>query len=244
MYKPFFAIIVLLGLGGPAQAHQIWIEQADGQNAAVRFGEFSENLREVSPGLLDKFGKVTATLISATGETTFEATKAADGFTLPFAAKAGDIIVAADANYPLYVWKQHGKDIRNWYYPAARFITGVAAQPPKLVLDLVPAGGEGQFRLVFKNEPRPKTKVTLTTPSGWSKEAHSDDQGLVSFDMPWKGVYVAEVSVNDAVAGERRGAGGPESYDAVSYATTVTYVKPQGLDPIPPGPPAKPAVPK
>ena len=35
------------------------------------------------------------------------------------------------------------------------------------------------------------------TESGWSKEAHTDEQGLVKFDMPWKGTYVAEVSFND-----------------------------------------------
>ena len=44
------------------------------------------------------------------------------------------------------------------------------------------------------------------TESGWSKEAHTDEQGLVKFDMPWKGIYVAEVSFNDRTAGERAGA--------------------------------------
>jgi hypothetical protein len=68
MTKRFIALIALLGAVTPAQAHQIWIEQAEGQNAVVRFGEYGENLREASPGLLDKFAKVTATLISAKGE--------------------------------------------------------------------------------------------------------------------------------------------------------------------------------
>ncbi|MCG6203214.1 DUF4198 domain-containing protein [Rhodopseudomonas sp. HC1] len=240
MNKLSLTIVALLGTALPAQAHQIWIEQADGKNAVVRFGEFGENLREASPGLLDKFGKVTATLLSAKGEQKADATKTADGFTLPFAASAGEALVAEDANYPLYTWKQQDKDVRNWFYPAARFITGSAAQPPKLVLDLVPTGQPGQFKLVFKDQPKPKTKVTLTTQSGWAKEEHSDAQGLVSFEMPWKGTYVAEVSVNDKTAGERGG----EKYDAVSYATSVTFVQADGLPPIPAGPPAKPAAPK
>ena len=240
MTKLFIAVIALLGVVTPVQAHQVWIEQSDAQNAVVRFGEFGENLREVSPGLLDKFGKVTGTLISSKGEQKSGATKTANGFTLPFKAAAGDSIVAEDASYPLYTWKQQDKEVTNWFYPAARFITGFAAQQPKLVLDLVPTGQEGQFKLFFKDQPKAKTKVTLVTASGWSKEGHTDEQGLVKFDMPWKGTYVAEVSLNDRSAGERKGTSGTEKYDAVSYATTVTYVNANGLVQIPAGPPATP----
>jgi uncharacterized GH25 family protein len=240
MTKLSIAVIALLGALTPVQAHQIWIEQPEGQKAVVRFGEFGQNLREVSPGLLDKFAKPTATLISPKGEQKSDATKTATGFTLPFSAAHGDGLVAEDASYPLYTWKQQGKDVISWYYPAARLVTSFAAQQPKLVLDLVPAGQAGQFKLVFKDQPKAKTKVTLVTESGWSKEAHTDEQGLVKFDMPWKGVYVAEVSFTDRNAGERAGTSGAEKYDSVSYTTTATYVNASGLAPIPADPPATP----
>lgn len=240
MMKLSLAAIALMGAVTAAQAHQIWIEQPDGQNAVVRFGEFGENLREASPGLLDKFGKPTGTLLSARGEQKADATKSADGFALPFKAAAGDGIVAEDASYPLYTWKQSDKEVRNWFFPAARLITGFAALEPKLALDLVPTGKEGEFKLTFKNQPKAKTKVTLVTQSGWAKEGHTDEQGLVRFEMPWKGTYVAEVSFNDRNAGERAGANGPEKYDAVSYATALTYVKADGIAPIAAAAPATP----
>jgi len=240
MTKFSIAVIALLGAMTPVQAHQIWIEQPDGQNAVIRFGEFGENLREVSPGLLDKFAKPVGTLMSAKDDKKSDATKTANGFTLPFRAASGESILAEDASYPLYTWKQQDKSTTNWFYPAARFITGFAAQSPKLVLDLVPTGQDGQFKLFFKNEPKAKTKVTLVTQSGWSKEGHTDEQGLVKFDMPWKGIYVAEVSFNERTAGERMGANGAEKYDGVSYVTTVTYVHDSGLAPVPPAPPATP----
>ena len=241
MTKRFIALVALLLAAPFAHAHQIWIEQAEGQNAVVRFGEFGENLREASPGLLDKFAKVTGTLLSAKGEQTSDASKTTNGFTLPFSAAQGDGIVAQDANYPLYTWKQQGKDTTNWFYPAARYITGFTAQQARLPLDLVPTGEEGQFKLLFKEQPKAKTKVTLVTESGWSKEAHTDEQGLVKFDMPWKGTYVVEVSFNDRTPGERAGTSGTEKYDGVSYATTVTFVHAKGLAPILAGPPATPA---
>lgn len=240
MTKLPIALTALLSLSVPAQAHQIWLEQADGRSAAIRFGEFGENLREASPGLLDKFVKPTGTLVSATGETVAPASKGADGFTLPFRAESGDSIVAEDALYPLYASKQAGKDTLNRYYPAARLVTSFAEQQPKLTLDLVPTGEPGRLKLVFKGQPRPKTKVTLVTQSGWSKEAQTDEKGLVSFDMPWSGTYVAEVSVNEQSGGERAGAQGPETFEATSYATTLTYVSATGLPPIPAGPPAAP----
>jgi len=117
MTKLALAAIALLATATTAQAHQIWIEQADGQNAVVRFGEFGENLREASPGLLDKFAKVTGTLVATKGEQKSDATKTAGGFTLPFKAATGDSIVAEDASYPLYQSKQQDKPITGWYYP-------------------------------------------------------------------------------------------------------------------------------
>ena len=41
MINRFIAVIALLGVVTPVQAHQIWIEQSEGQNAVVRFGELA-----------------------------------------------------------------------------------------------------------------------------------------------------------------------------------------------------------
>lgn len=233
-------LLALLGLAVPAEAHQIWIEQPDGGNAVIRFGEFGENLREASPGLLDKFVRPAATLVAAKGERQADGARTADGFALPFRAATGDSIVAEEAGYPLYTWKDGGREAVGWYRPAARLITGFAEQQPRLVLDLVPAGQPGRFRLFFKGEPKAKTKVTLVTQSGWIREDRTDEQGFVQFDLPWKGPYVAEVSFTDRNPGERPGANGPEKYDGVSYVTTTAYVSPEGLPPLPAGPPASP----
>ena len=47
------AAIAALSFAGSASAHHLWLE-ADGQGARLYFGEFDENLREASPGLLDR----------------------------------------------------------------------------------------------------------------------------------------------------------------------------------------------
>lgn len=236
MKHTFTAVLALLGLATAAQAHQIWLEQPAGQRAMIRFGEFGDNLREASPGLLDKFVKPTGTLVSPQGEKMGDGTKTADGFMLPFQAGPGETIVAEDANYPLFTMKQGEKETKSWFRPGARLITSFAAQTPKLDLDIVPTGSPGEFKVVLKGQPLPKSKVSLVTQSGWAKEAHTDAQGVVKFDMPWQGTYVAEASHTDRTPGER----GTDRYDGVSYVTTLTYVKADGVAPIPAGPAAKP----
>lgn len=232
---------LLLASAGAAQAHQIWIEQAAGQERAiVRFGEFGDNLRETSPGLLDKFGQVKAILLNGKGDTVVDATKGKDGYALPFRAAGGESIVAEDAAYPLYNTKQGDKQLTNWYRPAARLVTGHVALAPKLLLDLVPTGEAGKFKVFFRGQPLPKAKVSLVTQSGWAKEQHADEQGLVSFDLPWQGQYVAEVAHDDRTPGERPGAKGAEKYDGVHYVTSLTVLSASGAEAIPAGPAATP----
>jgi len=241
MLKKTLLSLTLAALAASAHAHQIWLEQPTKGNAVIRFGEFGENLREASPGSLDKFVKPTATLVSARGEDqSADASKTASGFVLPFAAKAGQSIVAEDASFPLRKFKQGDKDVTSWYHPAARLITGFAEQAPRLALDITPTGKAGEFKLTFKGQPLPKAKVVLVTQSGWAKEGLTDEQGLVQFDMPWQGQYVAEISHIERAPGERPGANGPEKYDGINHVTTLTYVKPDGVAPIPAGPAAAP----
>ena len=54
--------------------------------------------------------------------------------------------------------------------------------------------------------------------------------------LPWRGPYVFEVQHNDRTPGKR----GDEAYDQASYVTSLTVVQPQGVEPLPALPPAKP----
>src|ERR1044072_2844379 len=49
----FLAALLSFGRVGPAAPHTIWVER-EGDGARIYFGEFDENLREASPGLLDR----------------------------------------------------------------------------------------------------------------------------------------------------------------------------------------------
>lgn len=221
-------LMSLLFQTGIANAHQVWIEQ-DGSKATLQFGEFGDNLRETSPGLLDKFVAPTAKLIGKKGEQSLTMNKTPNGFVLSGTAAQGESLVAEEASYPVIESKHDGKSSRLIWTPAARYITDFAEQQPKLTFDIVPTGKPGQFKVVYKGQPVSKVKIAAVIPSGWSKEATTDEQGMVSFEMPWRGEYVLEGHYNDKTAGQRDG----KSYDTASFVTSLSFTLPDGIAAVP-----------
>ncbi|MES2950120.1 MAG: DUF4198 domain-containing protein [Pseudomonadota bacterium] len=231
-FKTIAAISSLLLLGTTAQAHQVWLEQ-DGKEAKLYFGEFGDNLRETSPGLLDKFVKPTGQKLSSKGSEPLLVSKAANGFALAGRAAPGESLVAEEAAYPISERKQGDKVTRSLYQPAARLVTDQAQQQPRLALDLVPTGqgkdGRVEVQAFYKNQPLGKAKVMVVTASGWAQEHRTDEQGKLSVGLPWQGTYVLELSHADATAGER----GAEKYDRANYVTSLTLELAMGLPALP-----------
>ncbi|KQR49950.1 DUF4198 domain-containing protein [Acidovorax sp. Leaf160] len=226
-FHPLFSGLVLAALAGTAQAHQVWIE-ASGTQAQLHFGEYADNLRETSPGSLDKFEGVPVLAQQSAGQTqqvSGQRTANAFVYQLPAGAGAGDTLFA-EAPYPLIDRSKGGKPALLWR-PAARWVAGlgkpVAATAP---LDVVPTGRAGELRVVFNGQPLPKTQVTLVAPSGWAREAQTGADGTVQFALPWKGQYVAEVKHSDPTAGERNGA----KFGETSYITTLTFAQADGME--------------
>lgn len=87
------ATFVLASLG-TAQAHQVWLENNGGQ-AQLFFGEFNDNLRETSPGALDKF-LATPTLAqqTASGTQQLSGQRNATGFSYNAASQAQTLLPA------------------------------------------------------------------------------------------------------------------------------------------------------
>lgn len=214
-----------------AQAHHVWLER-DGKTLKLQFGEFGENQRETTPGLLDKFVAPTATLVHAGGERALKLEKTAKGYVVGALPAAGEAIVAEDNAYPSWETTTDGATSQHIWIPAARFATGIQAQQPKLAFDIVPAGAAGEFKVYYQGQPLPKAKVNAVLPNGWTKEAVSDDSGAVRFDLPWKGMYVLEAHHTDKRGGERAGL----RYASASHTTSLTVEQPTGLAPLAAGP--------
>lgn len=233
--KSIFGIVALaavsLSFAVPASAHHIWLE-VDGQGGKIYFGEFGENLREASPGTLDKL-QPQAKAVSSSGERPLTVQKSADAYVATGRIDGGDSIVAEDVRWPSFERKRDNKT--GIYMPAARFVPDRTPRAAALTLDIVPAGGD-KFQVVFKGKPLAKAKVVVVTPSGWGREEHTGADGEFEVKLPWRGAYVFEVHHDDNAPGKR----GEQAYDFANYVTTLTVVQPQGIEPLPAPPAAKP----
>lgn len=226
---------LLLAAAAGAQAHQIWIEQ-DATGARLYLGEFADNLRERSPGMLDKFVQPTASLITAKGERPAALGKQTNSFVIAARAIPGESLIAQELGYPAWERKQGDRIERHVWVPAARWVGDFAARTPQLSLDLVPTGQPGQFQVFYKGQPLPEAKVDVVAASGWSREVQADKNGLISVALPWKSAYVLEAKHTDKGGVERAG----QKFDVGIYVTTLSFSLPQGLESPPPPPAATP----
>jgi uncharacterized GH25 family protein len=234
------ALLVLVPAAAPA--HQIWIE-ADKNGAKLYFGEFAENVRESSPGYLDKFPGPTGAHLSSKGEEKLSLSKTATAFVMPARVKKGESVIAEETNYPVMERKEGAKTTRTFWTPAARYVADFTAQQPRLTLDIVPTGKPGEVQVVYRGQPLTKAEIAIVAASGWGLEKRTDEQGKASFPLPWKGSYLVKVRHVENTPGKRpAGPGQPEStYDAASFATTLSFAMPSGLasPPAPTPPPAR-----
>ena len=224
MFLKHSLAISLLALSAfGAAAHQIWIEPA-GKAYAVRFGEYDENLKETSPGLLDKMPVPEVSAYAGAEVTAVAVRKESDGFAVDVKAPGQGALVAEVRNYPVFERKNGDQVTRGKWVPAARHVIGHAEQAPRNILDIVPTGTAGKFRLYYRGQPLAKAKLTLAAPNGWHKPLQSDAQGEFEVATLWQGLYVIEVMHKDPSAGEIDG----EKYDSASFTTTLSFIRADG----------------
>ena len=224
------AVIAALSFTGSASAHHLWIE-ADGAGARLYFGEFEGNLREASPGLLDRFAPLPeARVAGAAGVQPLKLEKSPSAFLLSGPIGAGDSIVAEQGR--VTERKQADKAIRTLGRLAARYVPDFTERTPLLTLDIVPTGKPGAFRVVYDGKPLPKARLELIAESGWKRELHADEQGMLSVGLPWRGAYVIEIEHTDSASGGE-GAG---AYDRRRFVTALSFRVTEGAEgaPVPP----------
>jgi hypothetical protein len=219
------AALLSFGLIGSAAAHSIWVER-EGDGARLYFGEFDENLREGSPGLLDRL-KPEAKV--AGSDKALKLDKQATFFAIAGPLSKDDSIVAEN----VAVTERRGdKPTKVLNRLGARTVADFKELPAVNTLDIVPAGKPGVFKVFYQGKPLAKAKAELIAESGWKRELKTDDQGVFEATLPWRGGYVIEVQHTDATPGKL----GEEAYDSVRCASTLFVRAGDGMQ----GPPQPP----
>ena len=87
------AALLALSFIGAASAHSLWLER-QGDGLRLYFGEFEENLREASPGLLDRLSPQAK--VAVAGDKALKVDKTAGFFTVAGVVSVDDSVVAED----------------------------------------------------------------------------------------------------------------------------------------------------
>ncbi|HTG24798.1 MAG TPA: cobalt ABC transporter substrate-binding protein, partial [Reyranella sp.] len=206
------AALLALSFIGAASAHSLWLER-QGDGLRLYFGEFEENLREASPGLLDRLSPQAK--VAVAGDKALKVDKTAGFFTVAGTVSADDSVVAEDVR--IAERRTAEKVTRVLARLGARYVADFKERPPVNTLDVVPAGKPGAFKVFYQGKPLAKAKLELIAESGWKREFKTDEQGAVEAQLPWRGTYVIEVQHTDATPGKR----GEEAYDSVRCASTL-----------------------
>ena len=230
MHSRFFhmvlAALISFGLIGGAAAHSIWVER-EGDGARIYFGEFDENLREGSPGLLDRL-KPEAKV--AGSERPLKLDRQATFFAASGQLGKGDSIVVEN----VAITERRGdKPTKVLNRLGARYVADYKELAPLNTLDILPAGNPGLFKVFYQGKPLAKVKVELIAESGWKREFKTDEEGAFKAMLPWRGGYVVEVTHTDATPGKL----GEEAYDSARSVSTLFVHVADGMQ----GPP-QPAV--
>ena len=213
-----FAMFATLSLVPSAHAHFVWLERDGDGPARAYFGEWIDDIREKTGGLLDRFKAPRAFL----GTSTEPLPVKRNDNNLEINAKGRGDVRFVDSSVPAREDKEKGGATKTIYYAKA----GRAETAAKLDLELVPTTANGNtFVLIFSGAPLPKAELTIIGPSKWEKPLVTDEQGRVTLPTPWAGRYVLEVTHFD----EKAGGSGEEKFNRTRHISSLSFVQQDGI---------------
>ena len=218
MVQLMISAILLLALSENAQAHFVWLERDGDGPARAYFGEWIDDIREKTGGLLDRFKAPRAFLGTSNDPLPVKRNEN----NLEFNAKGRGDVRFVDSSVPPREDKEKGGATKTIYYAKA----GRAETAAKLDLELVPTTANGNtIVLVFFGAPLPKAEITIIGPPKWEKPLVTDEQGRVTVRTPWVGRYVLEVTHFD----EKAGGSGDEKFNRTRHISSLSFVAQQGI---------------
>ena len=218
MVQLIVGAVLLLALSETAHAHFLWLERDGDGPARAYFGEWIDDIREKTGGLLDRFKAPRAFL----GTSTEPLPVKRNDNNLEINAKGRGDVRFVDSSVPPREDKEKGGATKTIYYAKA----GRTETAAKLDLELVPTTANGNtFVLMFSGAPLPKAELTIIGPSKWEKPLVTDEQGRVTLPTPWAGRYVLEVTHFD----EKTGGSGEEKFNRTRHISSLSFVQQSGI---------------
>jgi hypothetical protein len=201
-----------------AEAHYVWLERDGEGPARAYFGEWIDDIREKSGGLLDRI-KAPRVFIGANSEP-LPVKRNENNLEITVKGR-GDLRLLENSMAPRED-KEKGGTTRTIYYARA----GREETAGKLDLEIVPVKANANiFIVLLAGSPLPKAEVTVAGPPKWEKRLTTDDEGRFTAPTPWAGRYVLEVIHFD----EKSGGSGEQKFNRTRHISSLSFVQQDGI---------------
>lgn len=227
----------MLVVGGifTSSAHYLWVEtapkgvQGQEQEIKVYYGEYTYGVIESVKGeafpavsdftlwVLDANGKKTALKVTAKENYYITSYTPQSNGTFTILLNNNAIDVLDYSQYDFGIFKTHYHSVASFQVGAPTTET-IAENDNGITLKNVPSkDDEVRLQVLFKNKPIAKNELKVYVSDLWSKTLETDDNGFVSFKLPWKTKYIVETTTKEEIPGTYKG----EAYEFIWHCVTT-----------------------
>ncbi|MDF0716047.1 DUF4198 domain-containing protein [Muricauda sp. 334s03] len=233
MKKTILFVLFLCLSAITANAHYLWIETygtgtlGQAQEIRVHYGEYTYGVIEKVDGeafpLVSKF---TLWVIAPDGTKIKLGTEAKEDHYLAsftplqngvytIALNNNEIDVIDYTQYDFGIFKTH-------YHSTAKVQVGTdgdtkTVNPDGIVVKQLENDGEEiKLQVLYKGEPISKNELKVYVSDLWSKTLYTDENGEVSFALPWNTKYIVETTTKEEIPGTYNG----EDYEFIWHCAT------------------------
>ncbi len=234
MKKTIIAFIITTLTACPAFAHYLWIEtSASGelgnrQEVKVYFGEYTYGVLEKVDG--EGFPKVAnfdLWLVAPDGKKeNLKVKQKKDHYVAYFTpSQEGTFTVILNNNeievidytqYDFGIFKTH-------YHSTAKVLIGnnktnTTAQNEKglAIMQLPSETDQVKLQIWYQGKPLPKQEVKIFQADLWEKSLTTDENGMISFSLPWDTKYIVETTLKEEIPGNYNG----KDYEFIWHCAT------------------------
>ncbi|MEE2772406.1 MAG: DUF4198 domain-containing protein [Bacteroidota bacterium] len=234
--KIILTILFIMAISAQSFAHYLWVETAASgtlnqqQEIRVYFGEYTygvieevkgenfPNVKDFSLWVLDSEGNKTQLQVTAQKDhyVAQYVPKSAGTYTVLLNNDSIDVIDYTE--YDFGIFKTH-------YHSVAKFQVGAAenetiVQNEKgLSIKRFPVSEEAiKLQVFFKNKPLANNELKVFVKDLWSKTLETDENGMVSFQLPWDTKYIVETTFEERTPGTYKG----EKYEFIWHCATTS----------------------
>tara|TARA_B100000953_G_C17999640_1_gene414711 strand:- start:457 stop:1173 length:717 start_codon:yes stop_codon:yes gene_type:complete len=234
--KKLSLIILFLLSYSTSFAHYLWIETRPNgelnkkQEVKVHYGEYTYGVIEKTDG--DAFKSVSSFevwVINPDGTSTkLNLDKKEDHYlgyftpteegTFTIQLKNDNIDVIDYSEYDFGIFKTHYQSFAKINVadaPTASTITKKGLS----IKEIPSANEEKTLQIYYEGEPISEQEVKIYVSDLWSKTLNTDDEGKISFKLPWNTKYTVETTKNENVPGTYNG----EDYEFIWHCATYCF---------------------